>query len=139
MTIRRQMAIRIFLLFLYHKFVQSSDACPSSVMRGIGLGSASTNMVHQNVTTLEDCRNLCCKKRHACASWTLLLAEKTCLLRKEHEPTVERNLNVISGIAKHYGLSTPHRNKKLRFYIGILSAPNNIDRVHLVRVGIGVI
>ena len=135
MTTRTQMAIQIVLLSLCHKFVQSSDTCSSSVMRGIGLGTATTNMIHQNVSTIEHCRNLCCKKRHICASWTLSLEENTCLLRKEHEPTVQRNLNEISGVTKRDGMSTPHRNKKLRFYIGILSAPNNVDRVHRVRVG----
>jgi len=90
-------------------------------------------MIHQNVSTIEDCRNLCCKKHHICASWTLSLEENTCLLRKEHEPTVERNLNEVSGVTKRDGMSTPHRNKKLRFYIGILSAPNNLDRRNLVR------
>ena len=107
-------------------------SCPSSVMPGIGLGSVSTNLPQQNVTTWEECRDLCCEKDDMCVSWTLSLAEKTCFLRGTLGEIVKQDKNLISGITKSHVLPTPHRNKELQFYVGILSAPNNHVKVHIV-------
>ena len=107
-------------------------SCPSSVMPGIGLGSVSTNLPQQNVTTWEECRDLCCAKDDMCVSWTLSLAEKTCFLRKQLGHIVKQDKNLISGITKSHVLSAPHPNKEVRFYVGILSAPNNDVKVHIV-------
>ena len=106
-------------------------SCPSSVMPGIGLGPAPMNMAQLNVTTWEDCRDLCCEKDDMCVSWTLALAEKTCFLREKLGKIVKQSKNLISGITKSHVLPTPHRNKKLQFYVGILSAPNNHAKVHI--------
>ena len=108
--------------------------CTSSVMPGIGLGSAPLNMARQKVATWEECRDLCCKKHKICVSWTLLLTSKTCFLRKKVEKAVTQNENVISGITKSYVLPAPPRSNDLQFYVGILSAPNNFDRVHILYV-----
>ena len=107
-------------------------SCPSSVMPGIGLGSVSTYMPQQNVTTWEECRDLCCKKDDMCVSWTLSLAEKTCFLREQRGETVKQDKNLISGITKSHVLPPPHRNEELQFYVGILSAPNNYAKVHVI-------
>ena len=107
-------------------------SCPSSVMPGIGMRSVSTNMPQQNVTTWEECRDLCCEKDDMCVSWTLSLAQKTCFLREQRGEIVKQDKNLISGITKSHVLPAPHRNKELQFYVGILSAPNNYAKVHVV-------
>ena len=75
------------LKYLSPLAASGSDAahrsCPSSVMPGIGLGPAPMNMAQLNVTTWEECRDLCCEKDDMCVSWTLSLAEKTCFLREQ--------------------------------------------------------
>ena len=107
-------------------------SCPSSVMPGIGLGSVSTYMPQQNVTTWEECRDLCCEKNDMCVSWTLSLAEKFCFLREQRGEIVKQDKNLISGITKSHVLPPPHRNQELQFYVGILSAPNNYAKVHVI-------
>ena len=106
-------------------------ACPSSVMPGIGMATAPVIMTQQNVTTWEECRDLCCEKHDTCISWTLSLAEKTCFLRAKLGTFVKQNENVISGITKSHVLPAPRRDKELRFYLGILSAPKNHGKVNM--------
>ena len=108
-------------------------SCSSSVMPGIGLGPAPMNMAQLNVTTWEECRDLCCEKDDMCVSWTLSLAEKTCFLREKLGKIVKQSKNLISGITKSHVLPTPHRNEELQFYVGILSAPNNhaLSLIHI--------
>ena len=106
-------------------------ACPSSVMPGIGMATAPVIMTQQNVTTWEECRDLCCEKHDTCISWTLSLAEKTCFLRAKLGTFVKQNEDVISGITKSHVLPAPRRDKELRFYLGILSAPKNHGKVNM--------
>ena len=127
------MAPLSFLLFTYHLFVQNSsanadgDGCTSNVMPGIGLGPP-VYVAHKDISTWEQCRDLCCSN-DVCIAWTLLKAEKHCFLRNVIGQRVVQNENEISGITKANILPAPHRSKDLLFYIGILSAPKNRGRV----------
>ena len=130
MTWTLKMAPLSFLLSTY-LFVQNAnadaDGCTSNVMPGIGLGPP-VYVAHKDVSTWEQCRDLCCTN-DVCVAWTLLKAEKNCFLRNQLGQRVVQNENEISGITKANILPAPHRSKDLLFYIGILSAPKNRARV----------
>lgn len=105
---------------------QDTDTCPSSVMKGFGLGPTMGTQ-STPAKNWEECHDFCCKS-NACVAWTLMKDEKICFLRSELRRQVQENENEISGITKAYALPVPRR-KELRFYIGILSAAKNRDRV----------
>ena len=105
--------------------------CPSSVMPGIFLGLGPGEMARHNVaTTWQECRDLCCLN-HECVSWTLSLSSKTCYMRDKPAETIRRYGEVISGVTKSYVLPAPLPPNRLQFYIGVLSAPKNRDRVDI--------
>ena len=127
--------IVLSLLLLYFGEVMRCGACPSSVMPGIELGVPTditqVDSVQKQVMTWQNCRDLCCKN-NACVAWTLLLAEKICFLRNEIGGRFLENKNQISGITQDYALPAPYRSKRLRFYVGILSAPTYWARVNML-------
>ena len=128
------MIVLSLLLFCFGKVVRC-NACPSSVIPGIGPGVPTDNIqvdsVQKQVMTWENCRDFCCKN-NACVAWTLLLVEKICFLRNEIGQHVLENKNQISGVTQEYALPAPYRSKGLRFYVGILSAPTYWARVNML-------
>ena len=127
--------ILLSLLIYYFGKGKLSGTCPSSVMPGIGLGPPADiiqiDSVQKQVVTWEDCRDLCCNN-NACVAWTLLLAEEICFLRNEIGKHLLQNKNQISGITRDYVLPAPRRSERLRFYVGILSAPTFWARVSML-------
>ena len=107
---------------------QHSCACPSTVMQGIGLGPP-VKYSKTNVTSWENCRDLCCKDP-ICIAWTLMKTKKLCLLRDKLGKRVRANPDQISGKVSIFILPSPNRSETLLFYVGILSAPQNLARVN---------
>ena len=119
----------LLLSLLVFHLGQKTDTCPSNVMHGFSLGP-TVDTIQKPANNWEECHDLCCKS-NACIAWTLLKEEKICFLRSELRRHVQENENEISGITKAYALPSPHR-KELRYYIGILSAAKNRERVNML-------